>query len=159
MLFGNLNTLGTYQALAHEPVLQRALAWLRAMPSDQPLGIVELQGKDVYVNVHGYETLPRDQCRFESHRRYVDLQYCIRGGELIDYTLLARLPGNSGYDAEKDFIFHDAPAAFSTLRLQPGDFGVFFPDDAHRPKVNDGANAAVHKLVIKIDLKLFNRTS
>lgn len=155
MLFGHLSTPATYDRLAHQPALQQALAWLRTMPEDQPEGIVELAGRDMYVNVHGYATLPREDCRFESHRRYVDLQYCIRGGELIDYCLLDRLPGNSGYDAEKDFIFHQPPAEYSTLRMTPGDFGIFFPDDAHRPKVHDGRNAAVHKLVVKIDLKLF----
>lgn len=155
MLYGNLNAPGTHRYLAAAPALQRALAWLRAMPAGQPEGIVELEGRRMYVNVHGYDTLPREQCVFESHRRYVDLQYCIRGGELIDYCRLDLLPGNRGYDAEKDFIFHEAPPHFSTLQMEPGDFGVFFPEDAHRPKVRDGRNAAVHKLVVKIELSLF----
>lgn len=159
MLMANLDHPDTYEAFLTEPVFARALAWLKQMPADQPRGIVELQGKDMYVNVHGYETLPREQCRFESHRRYVDLQYCIRGGELIDYCLLSWLPDNSGYDAAKDFIYHEAPAQYSTLRMEPGDLGVFFPQDGHRPKIADGSNPAVHKLVIKIARSLFAHTT
>lgn len=159
MILNSLANSSSFEPYLKLPVFRRALDWLRSMPENQPLGIVELSGREMYVNVHGYDTLGREACRFESHRRYVDVQYCIRGGELIDYCPLGWLPGNDGYDAEKDFIFHQAPAQFSTLRMTPGDFAIFFPDDGHRPKVHDGIHSAVHKLVIKIDLNLIHPSS
>jgi beta-galactosidase beta subunit len=36
------------------------------------------------------------------------------------------------------------------LRLSAGSFGIFFPCDAHLPKVHDGCHEGVFKVVIKI---------
>jgi beta-galactosidase beta subunit len=45
------------------------------------------------------------------------------------------------------------PPAFS-LPMSPGSFAIFHPSDGHRPKIQNGANQSVYKLVIKIDRKL-----
>jgi YhcH/YjgK/YiaL family protein len=157
MIYGTLSDRETYWLADRHPVLGRAFAWLRALPEDQAPGIYELQGRQIYVNVHGYDTLARDECVFESHRVYADLQYCIAGGELIDYAWRPEVGVDRvSYDAEKDFLFSNPPSHFSTLRMAPGKFGFFMPTDAHRPKVNDGVHPSVRKLVIKIDVSLLN---
>jgi YhcH/YjgK/YiaL family protein len=156
MTFGHLDRPETYRTLLELAAFRQAIAWLRRIPAEQPQGIFELAGRDMFVNVHGYDTLPREECRFESHRRYVDLQYCIRGGELIDSCFLGTITRPGKYDPETDFIFHEPPPQYSSLRLAPGDFAVFFPEDVHRPKVHDGRNRSVDKLVIKIACTLFS---
>lgn len=156
MIYANLALADTYWSVAGHPVFSRALEWIRRMPADQPTGIVHLDSKRMYVNVHGYDTLPRLECVFESHRRYVDLQYCIAGGELIDYCRTDWLTPKGAYDAERDFQFYQAFEPFSTLRMAPGDFAIFLPADGHRPKVQDGSHPAVRKLVVKIDTSLLS---
>ena len=52
------------------------------------------------------------------------------------------------YDAEKDIeFFDDVPDTYVTVL--PGEFVVFFPDDAHAPLIGTGA---VHKVVIKVPM-------
>jgi YhcH/YjgK/YiaL family protein len=157
MLFGNLNIISTHNYLMTHAAFRPALQWLRGMPSSPVPGIYEIDGPRYYVNVHGYDTLAREACAFESHRHFVDLQYCISGGELIDVCWRHRLTEAAPYDDAKDFQFYAAPDRFSSLRIEAGDFAVFFPDDAHRPKVSDGRNGAITKLVIKIHTDYFSK--
>lgn len=154
MFLANIQSPRTWQGFIRDEPFLTALHWIQAMPRDQEPGIFEIRGKEIFVNVHGYETLPREECRFESHRKYVDLQYCIAGGECIDHASLARVEPATSYDAETDLLFHRPAVDFSILRMAPGDFALFWPDDAHRPKVQDGRNASVRKLVVKIALDL-----
>ena len=155
MIYGDLHAPDGYQVLlASCDAWRRAFDWLRHMPPDPEPGIRKLLGDDMYVNIHGYDTLPVADCRFESHRRYVDLQYCIRGGERIDWELATRLTPEGPFDAERDVQWYQPAEAGTTVHLLPGRFAIFHPNDAHRPKRADGLHPAVFKLVIKVAHRL-----
>ena len=175
MLYAKLNTLSTYTPLLGHPVWEAALAALRKLDKNSPLGITELRGKDMFVNVHTYETLPESECRFEGHRDMIDVQYIIWGGELVDWVLKAELEEDGEYLVEKDFQYYTAqqgrgqesegsglglgvsPSQSQTrLHLTAGYFGVFFPEDGHRPKQNDGIHKGVLKAVVKINRALLS---
>lgn len=154
MIFGHLSAVDAYRHLLAVPAWRFAFDWLRALPENPEAGIRQLQGEDMYVNVHGYDTLPREQCRFESHRRYVDLQYCLRGGELIDWQLASTLRATEPFQPEKDLQFYEPGLTLTSLHLTPGSFAIFYPSDGHRPKCADGLHQATYKLVIKLDARL-----
>lgn len=136
-----------------------AFDWLKTVTPATPEGIQKIQGDDIYVNVHGYKTLPAGECRYENHKRYLDLQYCISGGEFIDWQLASRLKPDGAFNEEKDLQFfapsQKLPAAAS-LPMMPGNFAIFFSSDAHAPKRNDEINSSVFKLVIKVDHRLLS---
>jgi len=179
MLYAKLDTPSTYTPLIGHPLWDEALAALRMLDANSPLGIIELRGKDMFVNVHTYETLPEPECRFEGHRDMIDVQYIIAGGELVDWVLKEELEGDGAYLVEKDFQYYHPPVAdeveglnglkveggassphrytnpstirpLTRLHLKAGYFGVFFPEDGHRPKLNDGIHKGVLKAVVKI---------
>lgn len=155
MLFAHIDHPGTYLPFLGSPVWQEALQWIKTNAHQAAGGIYELRPQQaMYVNVHGYDTVAIPECKFESHKRYIDLQYCISGGECIAWTPTALLAPNGEYNAERDFQFYKPFDARSTLYLTAGNFGVFFPEDAHRPKQHDGVNNKVWKLVVKISLDL-----
>ncbi len=168
MIYGHFSATDAYVHLLANPAWRLVFDWLKTVSAGTPAGIQKLQDDDVYVNVHGYDTLPREQCRFESHRRYIDLQYCISGGELIDWWLATRLEPDGRFDDDRDLQFYHPPGVHSTdfpvsrfpalpvcaLPMSPGSFAIFHPSDAHRPKAADGVNRSVFKLVVKIDRKL-----
>ncbi|HZL44079.1 MAG TPA: YhcH/YjgK/YiaL family protein, partial [Verrucomicrobiae bacterium] len=97
MLYGHLSAPDTYAHLLVNPTWKLAFDWLKTVTPTTSPGVQKLEGDDVTVNVHGYDTLPRDRCRFESHRRYVDLQYCISGGEVIGWSLASTLEPDGEY--------------------------------------------------------------
>ncbi len=112
----------------------------------------------MFINVHSYKTLPETECRFEGHRDMIDVQYIIEGGELVDWVLKEELEVDGEYLVAKDFQYYAAPCEAPTTRvhLKAGYFGIFFPEDGHRPKVNDGIHPGVYKAVVKIHRKLLD---
>lgn len=146
MVFGSLEHEG-FGLLLHENIAF-ALRWLQSVQTAQLTpGKYELQGQSLYAIVDEYMTRPREACRLETHRRYIDVQYVVRGSELMGYAPVRRLdPGL--YDHELDIQFHQGYADF--LLLQQGMFAVMLPFDAHMPGVAvDGQPAAVKKIVVK----------
>jgi biofilm protein TabA len=154
MIHAKINDPNLDLVLAH-PIWKEALDWIRMRAATADLGISELRGKSMFVNVMEYNTESRENCRFESHRRYLDVQYTIAGVEGIDYYNRAELENEGGYNLERDLLFHKAPDQDSCTLAVTGDrFCVFFPEDAHRPKVAIGEPGPIRKLVVKIDLEL-----
>lgn len=156
MIFAKLKNPSTYKPLIGHPVWEQALGFLLELNEKSPLGITELRGDKLFVNVHTYPTKTDEDCRFEGHRNMIDLQYIIQGGELIDWHLKEDLLTDGPYDVEKDFQFYKCPAKLSGTRisLKEGHFAIFFPEDGHRPQINDGQNDSVLKAVVKIHREL-----
>lgn len=156
MLFAKLNTPETYAPLVGHPVWDLALGALRELSTDTPLCITELRGEAMFINVHTYSTKLREECCFEGHRDYIDLQYVIRGGEFIEWNLKNELESFGSYDAERDFqFFKDPPEPSQTqVHLKAGYFVIFFPEDGHCPQIHDGKESEVLKAVVKIKSSL-----
>jgi YhcH/YjgK/YiaL family protein len=155
MLYGHIDESETYAHLTANPVWQQAFEWIRKNASTRPsLGIHPIVGESMFANVMEYETVLRPQARYESHRKYIDLQYTISGGELIEWSLASTLQADGGYDEAKDLQFYIPSNSRSVMHMLPNHFGIFFPQDAHMPKLHDGAEKSVYKLVIKIHRSL-----
>lgn len=113
------------------------------------------KGKYPIDSTHVFATITEDPSKdfektnWESHRKYVDLQYVIRGEEIIGLNPVAGSVVTKEYDEKKDVANY---AATGTMQHSvPGTFFLFFPSDAHRPNITPGGNATVKKLVIKIE--------
>ena len=149
MILAPLEELPRY--LAVHPLLPPALDWLRANPSPSP-GRQAIAGEALFVNVDHGETRPRPQTRFESHRRYLDLQVVLEGGEWMEWAPVGALALEQDFAPGGDLAFYREPSFEPTrLRVLPGHFAIFFPEDAHRPLVAlDGRSAGFRKLVFKL---------
>ncbi|MBC2601242.1 YhcH/YjgK/YiaL family protein [Puniceicoccus vermicola] len=109
MLYANHKTPSTYRPLLTSPAWRKVLDWMDHRDPELPDGIYPIEGDDIFVNQHRYETLPREECRWESHRRYIDLQFCLEGTEIIDVIDRDFLTDDGPYDEEKDLLFHNSP--------------------------------------------------
>lgn len=83
----------------------------------------------------------------ETHRRYIDLQLTLSGGERIGWRRRESCRSPRGeYDVEKDLRFYeDKPRVWTDV--PPGCFAIYFPEDAHAPLAGTGEIA---KAVVKI---------
>src|SRR6476646_5752992 len=90
-----------------------------------------------------------DKTNWESHRKYIDLQYIIKGDEIIGLSPVSHSVVTKEYDEKKDVANYTATGTMQ--HSVPGTFFLFFPSDAHRPNITPGGNAVVKKLVIKIE--------
>ncbi len=97
-----------------------------------------------------YQTRPRGDCFYESHRMYIDVQCILEGEEVIDVIAIPELEIEKPYREAKDVIKYKDAGAGSRLKLHAGQAAVFFPEDGHMPGQFPSAPGLVRKTVIKV---------
>jgi YhcH/YjgK/YiaL family protein len=149
MIFDQLSQWRRYAKLGAR--FEQACRYLETVNAQTPLGRHELDGNNLFALVQTYPTKPVEQCRFEAHRQYTDIQFIVTGREKILWSPLAALTTvTQPYNAEKDVAFFAAPAVATPLPMESGQFAVFFPEDGHAPGAECGGIAAVLKVVMKL---------
>ncbi len=113
-----------------------------------PIGRIDLN-KEVYVAVSEYETKNPKDAKYESHQKYIDLQYVISGKEIIGMTNESDMKVISPYDESKDIAFYEYEGG-KMLLATPESFFIFFPDDKHSPCIKTDGADKVRKVVVKI---------
>jgi biofilm protein TabA len=112
--------------------------------------------KEIFVLKQAYFTKSRENAFFESHKKYIDVQYIVQGEEFMDVSTIDNLTLLEPYSQENDFIKYKAQEKeFSSLLIQKGELAIFFPEDAHQPCILNKNSKIVYKAVIKIPVELF----
>jgi YhcH/YjgK/YiaL family protein len=109
-----------------------------------------IDGNNVYAIVTEAPTKDYDKTAFESHRKYIDLQYVITGEEKMAKAPLASVTVNKPYDEAADIAYYTGEGKIYTVPA--GTFMLFFPTEAHRPNITPGGNKVVKKIVIKVNV-------
>lgn len=113
-----------------------------------PNGKYPIDSIYVYASVTNDPSKDFDKTNWESHKKYIDLQYIISGDEIIGVCPVSQAVVTRPYDEKKDVANYTAEGKME--HSVPGTFFLFFPSDAHRPNITPGGNKPVKKLVIKI---------
>jgi YhcH/YjgK/YiaL family protein len=154
MILDTHDNLHHYAGLFRGVDPQPLFDWLKIC-RDVPLGEkVEFAGDRLFVKTMRLDTGARDAFKWETHREYIDLQYILGGGEVIEWAPAAKLVADVAYDEKTDFQFYAPAEADALLRMQDGLFTFLFPADGHKPLVADGANRHIHKAIAKIHKSL-----
>lgn len=131
----------------------KAFAFLRrADLAALPDGRHPIDGDRVFALLQRYDTACAAQPRFEAHREYIDVQYIAEGAEVIGWVRLGAVRVSEPYDSARDACFGSA-ASWTPVLLKEGDLAVFWPEDAHAPRLAAGAPGKVFKIVIKVSLE------
>jgi YhcH/YjgK/YiaL family protein len=109
----------------------------------------QIDNDDVFAIVQEYDTKEEQDCILEGHHKYIDIQYVIKGVELMGFTPLTDQVSVEE-DLEKDYTFYKGET--SMLRVEEGMFTIFFPEDLHRPCVKAGQISKVKKVVVKVKI-------
>lgn len=111
-------------------------------------GKYEINEQGAFAIIETYETKEASDCFIECHRRYIDVQLVIEGIERIGVCHKSACDEHA-YDEEKDFQKLEGETELLTLKA--GGFMIFYPEDAHMPKVRHGhSSGIVKKAVFKI---------
>lgn len=131
---------------------KKTFDFLRTATSELEDGKVVIDGDDLFAGIDCYETNERADAKPEAHRRYVDIQVLLSGTERLEVFPKHSLKVSEPYDDSKDVGFYETPdTAPVRVTLTPGQFIVFFPEDAHMPCLNTGETSKpVQKMVIKL---------
>lgn len=125
--------------------------FLKGLDANYQAGHYEINAKS-YANIDIYDTKPVEQCRFEAHKKYIDIQMTLNGFEELDYIAAKELIISEQYDEKRDVMFFQNPSKKSdVIQLSPFKFAMIYPHEAHRPQVmNTNKPEKVKKVVVKI---------
>lgn len=111
---------------------------------------IELAGGAIAIE-QVYETKPRAEGFFESHRKYIDVQVVVVGEEAMELSDISRIKVKQPYQEDRDVIIYADAADASLLRVYPGQAAIFFPNDVHMPQMQtSGKPVLVRKTVVKV---------
>ncbi len=148
MIYGNIKDPRAFRELQGQP-WEKAFSWIDIFKLEKPDGKFEI-AKEMFANVFTTETTDRLEGKYELHKSHIDIHYCLTGGELIESATI-KLELAKQYDPQEDAELYNPPEQKGNqIIMKPGDFAVFFPNELHLPKIFDGTNKTVRKLVIKI---------
>jgi biofilm protein TabA len=135
---------------------KQAFEFLKTLTPESEPGKRILDGDRLFAGVDTYTTKTRDAAKLETHRKYADIQVLLSGTEEIEIFPKAGLTVSEPYNPDKDAEFYEKPAAtHARVVLKPGQFLVFFPDDAHMPCLATAQGPEpVKKTVIKVAVEL-----
>ena len=134
--------------------IEKALDFLRATDFNalEP-GVVEIDGKNIYAQIIDLT----EENRPEVHRRYIDIQYLAWGEEKIGIAIDT---GNNKVSEslleQRDIIFYHHCENESFIKMTPGSYAIFFPQDVHRPGCILQTASEIRKIVVKVALTALN---
>lgn len=147
MILDKLVNAGLYEQV--HPRFKQAFDFLKKNDLKAlPAGKIELDGKDLYVNVLDFKGKSETEARMETHKDYIDIQVLVDGVEIMGWKPTVDLKEETqAYDAVKDVAFY-ADKAVNLLRVEGECMAIFFPEDGHQPGIAPGAS--YRKVIVKV---------
>jgi YhcH/YjgK/YiaL family protein len=111
-----------------------------------------IEAEEIFALVQVYTTKELGLCRFESHKRYIDIQFIVSGVEKMSYY-----PTHKLILAENDLIKNDKAlykdeSLANDFIVNEGQFVVFYPEDGHKACISVNHSCQVKKIVVKVAL-------
>ncbi len=145
MIFDRIENLNNYSGLGR---VYTALKFLSDTDFTKvPLGKYELDGDNIYYIVQKYDTNP-DKTVAEAHKKYIDIQYIVKGEEIIAVAPIQSEKTEVEAKEEKDVWFYECET--QPLILKDGEFMVLYPSDLHLPGKAVSEPKEVLKVVVKV---------
>ena len=149
MIFDNLQHITKYKGLS--TFLDTAIDYLDSADITTLNEFTfEVDGKNVYGFVRKFQLSDSEEIRFESHRDYIDIQCLLQGTERMDVADVKEMPETDEYDTDRDITRYSNGVKANSLILNPGDFAIFFPWDAHKPGCKTEKDDQSLRMVIKV---------
>lgn len=112
------------------------------------IGKYEIDGENVFAMVQEYETKDLENAKYEAHKKYIDIQYLVKGVENMGYLPIDNLEVSSQYNEVNDFMLLEGKPRLTLFNEQ--EFYVFFPEDAHMPGITYAEKTKIKKIVVKV---------
>lgn len=128
------------------PGLEEAVEFVNGLTSYEPATYPLSGGNKVLVQM--VTTKPWETSQLEAHREYLDIQYIIKGKEIVGWAPLDTLTPADEFNTAKDkgmYTGKNTPVA-----IEEGYCYVVYPEDAHAPSVHMDEGGQVSKIVVKL---------
>ena len=157
MILTHIDTIDRYKLL--NPLFPKAFDFLKSLNSDgiKDINGEPIEGKKIFFNASRGLAAPKNEieiCTMETHRKYIDIQYVLKGKNKMGWSPIQEVAHKSaGYaelnnDLSGDCEFYQAVPK-TWIKTPPGTIVIFYPDDAHAPLNGD---EEIVKVVLKVEV-------
>ena len=147
MIFDKLHNSRLYENIS--PLMKKAFTFLKETDLNKlEPGKHIIDGDDLFAIVMEYDTKDAAGGLLEAHRRYIDVQYMVSGKELMGVAQLSAQVPEKEYDEKDDYVLFKDDMSF--VKVESGQFTVFFPNDLHLPCIKVNEAEKVRKVVVKV---------
>ncbi|OJV62775.1 MAG: hypothetical protein BGO41_00120 [Clostridiales bacterium 38-18] len=147
MILDQIEAIGKYKGI--HPNLDIAIeAILNGDLNQRVTGKYAIKENDVFYMVQVYDTKDQKDVRFETHHNYLDIQWMVKGEEIMGFQIESDLTIDEPYDNERDIAFYNGTG--QNIIVNQGRFAIFFPNEGHQPSVAVEAAIPVMKIVVKV---------
>ena len=123
----------------------------KLLDENAPEGRYEIKGDELFINIMSYETNAYENCVYENHKNYIDIQMMMEGEEDIGYAPEEKLTVKTPYTP--DIAIFNMTEPEEAVRISRGIACVIFPPEPHAPGMAvDGKPKKVKKMVAKVKL-------
>jgi YhcH/YjgK/YiaL family protein len=133
-----VDRLDNWKIYFNNPVWETIFIQLRALNENTPTMEKKIKDDDIILKVFSYETIKpaSPEAELESHKKYIDIHTTITNSERIEWSPSAVLKIIKPYDAAEDAVYYERPQSVSaSINMYLGIFAVFWPSDAHMPRL------------------------
>lgn len=152
MIKDKLSNAETYYGISKN--LKIGFEWLKSQDLEniKPQKYI-IESNNLYANVQTYAT--KEDAKYEAHKKYIDIQYMIKGKEIVGISDRNNCTVSVPYDSATDIEFLDCNIEDEWYTLNEGEFLVLFPWDMHKPAISPNKNSGdepnyVKKVVVKV---------
>ena len=150
MVYDSIDNIELYKGFSEDIYL--GLQFLKNTTPDIENGVHELSPR-VKALVSEYKTKEVNEYGFEAHKKFIDIQFLLKGSEKICCLPLDQLIETKPYSEENDAAFYTANTKPIEMTLGDGYFAIFFPQDGHMPQLCVDVPADVKKVVVKVRIE------
>lgn len=154
MVYDKIDNIDIYKGLSKD--IYEGLKFLKNAANGLACGIYEINPR-VKAIVSEYDTKNVNENGYEAHRRFIDIQYLLKGTEKNCCMSVERLKEVKVYNKEIDASFYVANMPTLELILGEGYFAIYWPQDGHMPCLSVSKPEKVKKAVVKIELLQQNK--
>ena len=151
-----IDRLDNWRIYFRNPVWETVFVELLGLNKNTPVMEKKIRGDDVILKVFSCETISLNspEAELESHKKYIDIHADITKSEIIKWYPVSGLKIIKPYNAVEDAMCYEIPKqAGASLNMHPGIFAVFWPCDAHMPRLKTaGKPEMIKKAVMKINI-------
>ena len=158
-IFGNIDTV---KSQVKDSKFEKAFLYIQKLQDKnsleyKSLSLIELDkcnkivlDENCFVLEQSYITKNKKDCLFESHKKYIDIQYMFKGDEIMEVENIDNLSVTTPYNEDLDYAKYAQTNNSSTLIIKENELAIFYPQDAHMPCIKIDENKKIIKAVFKI---------
>lgn len=149
MIYDKIDNMETYKGLSED--IYEGLKFIKNATLDLACGVHGINPR-VKAIVSEYETMAMNENGYEAHKKYIDIQYLLKGSEKNCCLPVEKLTEIKPYKEEIDAAFYLADIPTQELILGNGYFAIYWPQDGHMPCLSADGAEMVKKVVVKVEI-------